>query len=100
MGNNSSEGGTLGHLDGFQSLRYRANLIEFDENRIGGLFLNASLETCCIGYEQVISYKLYTITQPLAQKFPTVPVVFSQSVFNTDDRILVYPLLIEINHLA
>src|SRR5437588_4162408 len=64
------------------------------------MFLDASLQAGCVGYEQVITHKLYTITQTLAQQFPAIPVVFTQAIFDSDDGIFGDPLFIEVYHFT
>src|SRR2546421_12699538 len=90
----------LGHLYRCQRLGQGANLIELNQDRVGRTLLDTALKTGRVGHKQVITHKLYTITQALTQQLPAVPVVFRQAIFEGDDGIFRDPLFVEVYHLT
>src|SRR5690606_14567102 len=46
--------GGLGHLDGFQGLGQRADLVELDQDRVADALLDTFLEDAGVGHEQVV----------------------------------------------
>src|SRR6266478_2103718 len=96
----SGEGSTFRHLNGCERLRQRTNLIELNQDRISRMFLNTAFETRRIRHEQIIAYQLDAITQALAQVRPALPIILGKAIFDSDNWVLVNPLLIEVHHLA
>ena len=50
------------HLDCFKSLRYRSNLIQFDQNRISASKLNSFCKSLCVCDKKIISNQLNFIS--------------------------------------
>src|SRR5207244_2138660 len=64
------------------------------------MLLNTPLETLGVGHKEVISYQLHAVAQSLPQLSPSFPVIFGQTVFESDDAVVIQPVLVEVNHLA
>ena len=75
------------HLDRFERLGQRADLIRFDEDAVGDLALDALLQDGRVGHEQVVADELNLVAQTPAQERPAVPVVLGHAVLDRDDRI-------------
>lgn len=58
MGGNGGVTVTVSHLDSVESLAEGADLIDFDEDRVGTTFLDSLGQELDIGNEEVISYEL------------------------------------------
>ena len=70
------------HLDCFKSLRYRPNLIQFDQNRISASKLNSFRQSLCVCDKKIISNQLNFISQLCCQLFPTFPVFLIKCIFD------------------
>ena len=75
------------HLNGFQCLRNRTNLVQLDQNRISCSKLNTFGKSFRICYEQVVANKLYFISQSCSKFLPSFPVFFVQTVLDGNNRI-------------
>src|SRR5258708_10421218 len=100
MGNDGRKGSAFSHLNSFKRFGEGANLIEFNQNRVGGLLLDTTLEAGGIGYKKVIADQLNAVAQALAEQLPTVPVVFAEAVLDGDNGIFRDPLFVQINHFT
>ena len=69
------------HLDCFKSLRYRSNLIQFDQNRISASKLNSFRQSLCVCDKKIISNQLNFISQLCCQLFPAFPVFLIKCIF-------------------
>ena len=78
------------HFDCFQSLGYRADLIQFDQDGISAAKGDTFCQTLSIGYKQVVTDKLYFSAKLCGQLFPAFPVFFIQSILDGDDRVFLY----------
>ena len=87
MRDHGGEASSLGHLDGFQGLGQRADLVELDQDRVADLLVDAALEDLGVGDEQVVANQLYLGTDLVGQDFPAGPVGLVHAVFDGDDRI-------------
>ncbi len=79
--------GGLGHLDGFQGLGQRANLVELDQDRVADALLDAFLEDAGVGHEQVVADQLHLLADLVSEHLPAGPVGLVHAVFDGDDRI-------------
>ena len=70
------------HLDCFKSLRYRSNLIQFDQNRISASKLNSFRQSLCVCDKKIISNQLNFISQLCCQLFPAFPVFLIKCIFD------------------
>ncbi len=75
------------HRDRFKRLCQRANLIEFNQDRISDAFIDSSLEDLCIGDKEIVANQLNLIAQFFSQYRPTRPVGFIQTVFDGNNRV-------------
>ena len=75
------------HLNGFQCLRNRTNLVQLDQNRISSTKFNSLSQSFCIGYKQVITDKLYFVSKSRSKLLPSFPVFFIQTIFDRNDRV-------------
>ena len=83
----------VSHLDRFQCFGNRTDLVQLDQNGVAAAQFDALLQTFSIGNEQVVANQLYLAAQLCRQLLPAFPVFFVQSVFDRDDRILLYQFL-------
>ncbi len=83
--------GPLGHVDGLQGLRHRADLVELDQNGVGHALLDAALEDLRVGDEQVVAGKLHPRPETLREARPALPVVLGHAVLDRGDRVAVRP---------
>ena len=60
--------------------------------------MNALGKAFGIGDEEIIADELDFAAEAVGQFLPTVPVFFSESVFNGDDRVLVDQVFIKVDH--
>src|SRR5690606_2120234 len=73
VGNYRGVTGRLGHLNGFQGLGQRANLVELDQDRVADALVDAFLENLGVGHEQVVTDQLYLLTDLVGQHLPARP---------------------------
>ena len=85
--------GLVSHLDGFQSLRYGADLVQLDEDGVAGTQLDALGQTLGVGDEQVVAHQLDLAAQLAGHLLPAFPVLFVQTVLDGDDGVLLHQLL-------
>src|SRR5512133_1017068 len=90
---------TLSETDGIERLGERANLVDLDQNRVGNSLLDPLSEANLVRHEQVVADQLALLAKLLREQLPAVPVVFGQTVFDRDDRVLRAELLVDANHL-
>ncbi len=87
MRDNGGEAGSLGHLDRFQGLGQRTDLVELDQDGVTDLLVDTALEDLGVGYEQVVTDQLYLFADLVGQDFPASPVGLVHAVFDGDDRV-------------
>src|SRR6185369_5901282 len=80
--------GLVGHGDGFDGFGGGADLVEFNEDGVGGLFLNALLQEFGVGNEDVVAHELLGLAELFGLRDPALPVVFGETVFDGDNRVL------------
>src|SRR6185369_744264 len=91
---------SLGQLDTIQGLRQRADLVDLNQNRIRNSQIDSLLQKLRVGYKEIVSHELNFVSNLVGQEFPSGPIVFSHTVFDRDDRILLRPALPISNHLT
>ncbi len=89
----------VGHLDGVQCLCKGPDLVQLDEDRIGGLFFDPLGNPLGVGDKEVVSHNLDAAPQFCGHLGPVLPVVFSEAVFNGINGEAIDPVLIELDHL-
>ena len=87
-------------LNGIHCLRKRTDLIDFDENCIGGMFLDANSDSVRIGDKQVITDQLNPIPKLRGQLTPAFPVVFIKTVFDGNQWVFLTQILVEPDHVV
>ena len=100
MAHDASVTGLLGGLDGLQRLGERANLVDLDQDRVGGTQLDALLEALGVGDEQVVAHQLHLVANATGELDPAVPVLLGHAVLDGDDGISVDELFPVIDHLG
>ena len=100
MAHDAGVTGLLGGLDGLERLGERADLVDLDQDRVGGTQLDALLEALGVGDEQVVAHQLHLVANATGELNPAVPVLLGHAVLNGDDGIGVDELLPVINHLG
>jgi hypothetical protein len=65
-------------------LGQRADLVDLDEQGVGGLGVDAALEPLRVGDEEVVADDLDAAAQLLGQRLPAVPVVLGERVLDRD----------------
>ena len=78
---------TVGHLNGVEGLGEGTDLVDLDEDGVGGTHLDAFLQELHVGDEEVVAHELAAIADALGEFHPVVPVVLVQSVFDGVDRV-------------
>ena len=100
MAHDAGVAGLLGGLDGLERLGERADLVDLDQDRVGGTQLDALLETLGVGDEQVVAHQLHLVANAAGKLDPAVPVLLGHAVLDGDDGIGVDELLPVIDHLG
>ena len=80
--------GLVGHIDGGQRLRQRADLVGLDEDGIGNVLVDALLQDLGVGDEQVIADELDFLAEGLREDAPSFPIALAHAVLDRDDGIL------------
>ncbi len=75
--------------DGVEGFGEGADLVEFDQDGVGGAAIDALLEAGGVGDEEVVADELYAVAEGIGEGFEAVPIVFGESVFDGDDRVAV-----------
>ena len=100
MAHDAGVAGLLGGLDGLERLGERADLVDLDQDRVGGAQLDALLEALGVGDEQVVAHQLHLVANAAGKLDPAVPVLLGHAVLDGDDGIGVDELLPVIDHLG
>ena len=74
-----------------QRLGQRADLIHFDQDGVGDVFVDAAAEQFFVGRKQVVADQLHLVAEPGGELLPAGPIVFGQAVFDARDRKLCDP---------
>ena len=77
----------MGGLDGFERFRQRADLIDLDQDGVGGAFLDAFAQALRVGDEEIVADELDLVAMGSVD-LPAGPIVFRHAVFDRYDRIL------------
>ena len=87
-------------LDRVEGLGQRADLVDLDQQRAGGLLVDTALQPGDVGDEQVVADDLDLVADLAHQRAPAGPVVLGQRVLDGDDREVVDPLGVDVGHLV
>ena len=98
VGNDSGIACALCHLYCFEGFGQGTDLVQLDQNGIRYAHVNALGKAFGIGDEEIIADELDFAAETVGQFLPAFPVLFSESVFNGDDRVLVDQVFIKVDH--
>src|SRR5690606_38029270 len=87
VGNYRGVTGGLGHLDGFQGLGQRANLVELDQDRVAGALVDAFPDNLGVSHEQCVTDQLYLLSDLVGHNVPARPVGLVHAIFDGNDRV-------------
>ncbi|BAC17851.1 conserved hypothetical protein [Corynebacterium efficiens YS-314] len=87
------------HVDGVEGLGEGTDLVDLDQDGVGGLLGDALLQTGRVGDEEVIADDLNLVTDLGGQCDVAIPVVLLQRILDGDDRVLVDKLGVDVRHL-
>src|ERR1051325_1828945 len=73
---------SLRELDAVQSFRERADLVDFDQNRISHTQIDSFLQELRVSNEEIVADELYSISEFVSQELPARPIVFRHAVFD------------------
>src|SRR5690606_34859263 len=88
------------HLDRFQRLRQRADLVDLDENGVGNAALDPIAKALRVGDEKIVADKLHPSPDFLGQQLPALPVILAHPILNRDDRIIADESGVVLDHRA
>src|SRR2546427_6547429 len=94
MGDDDVYASFLRHLDSVQCLRDGSYLVEFDQDRVSCLFLNASLDSFRVCDVEVISNNLDSVSKLSRYLRKIVEVVFVKRIFKRSYRVCLDELLV------
>ncbi len=100
MRNYGCERCALRHGNRLKCLGQRADLVHLDEDRIGCTFGDTAGKAFRIGDEQIIAHELALIANCRSQRFPSLPVLLGQTVFDGNDGVFRHQIRIEVGHAA
>src|SRR5690606_18738306 len=89
----------VGHGDGLQGLGEGADLVDLDQDGVGGAAVDAFLEDLRVGDEQVVAHPLDLVADAGGELLPAVLVVVAHAVLYRDDRVLRGPVGEEVDEL-
>src|SRR5690606_16332194 len=89
----------VGHGDGLEGFGQGADLVDLDQDRVGGAAVDAFLEDLRVGDEQVVADQLDLAADAVGELLPAVPVVLGHAVLDGDDRVLRGPVGEEVDEL-
>jgi hypothetical protein len=78
----------VGQLDGVEGLGEGADLVDLDEDAVGGALVQAPLDALDVGDEQVVPDQLELVVEGLGEGGPACPVVLGQAVLDGDEGVL------------
>mgnify|MGYP006883761259 CR=1 FL=1 len=82
VGNHGGEAVLGGQLDGVEGLGDGADLVELDQQGVGGAELDALSQTCRVGDQQVVADELQTIAELGGDGSPVFPAFFLERILN------------------
>ena len=88
----------MGHLHGLEGLGQGADLVDLDQQGVGGAELDALGEALGVGDEEVVADDLDLVADLLGEVLPVVPLVLGERVLDGDDREVGDELLVVLDH--
>ena len=89
MADDGCEAGLVRHLDGIQRFGQRADLVELDQDRVGGLLLDAACEVVDVRHEEIVADDLAAVANLGRQQGPAFPVALITAILDGVDRVFV-----------
>ena len=86
-------------LNSLHGFRQRPDLVELNQNGIGDAHGDPLFQPFFIRHKNIVTHNLDIASEGVGEELPSVPVVFSQAVFNGYDGIFFYHVLIELDHI-
>ena len=77
----------LRHAHGVERLRQRADLVEFDEQRVADPVRDAARENFGVRHEDIVADEQDLLPKLLRQRLPALPVALGQAVLDRGDRV-------------
>ena len=100
VGDHGGVAGALGGLDGVEGLRQAADLVDLDEDGVGGSELDAAAQAGGVGDEEVVAHELDPPAQALGEPDPALPVLLGEAVLDGDDGVPLDELSPVLDHLV
>ena len=92
MREHAGEAVGLGVVDGVEGFAEGADLVDLNEDGVGGAFLDAALDELFVGDEEVVADELDLVAEFGVELGPAFPVVFGEAVFDGADGVFVGPV--------
>ncbi len=86
-------------FNGFNRLGEGADLVELDQQCVGGFIFDGAAYALGVGDQQVVAHDLDAIAHLFDHQLPAFPVILGQAVFNRNNGVLIHPTLPESHHL-
>src|SRR5690554_6463702 len=80
VGNDGGVTVALCKVNGLEGLGQGADLVDLDQDGVAYALLKTHLQSLYVGYEEVVTDELATITNAVGQHLPTIPVILSHAV--------------------
>ena len=100
MAHHDAPAGGAAALDRGGALAQRADLVHLAQQSVAGALTGGSVDPLDVRHQQVVSDELHVVAETCAERLPAGPVVFRQTVLDTDDRVLCTPVRPEVDQLA
>ena len=75
-------------------------MVQFDQNRVGGLLVDGAFEALDVGDEQIVADELHAVADALAEQRPAGPVIFVQAIFERNQGVFAGDVGPVIDHLG
>ena len=100
MGHNSRIAVLLSQRYCIDSFCQSTDLVNLNQNRIGDIAFQAHLKTFDIRHKEIVTNELDFVADCVCKKFPAIPIIFSHTVFDRDNRVFACPAFPIVNHLS
>ena len=100
MGNHGGVAVGGGQLDGVEGLSDGTDLVQLDQQGVGGAEVDGLLQTSRVGDQQVVADELQTIAEASGDGSPVFPAFLVERVLDGDDRVLVDEVLVVVEHVG
>jgi hypothetical protein len=92
------ESSRTSHLDRFESLGERADLVQLDQDRVGDAVLDPLPQALGVRHEQIVPDELAAVAKRSRERRPAAPVILREAVLDRHDRILLEPARVQLDH--